>query len=343
MMLRWKNSASVILAANLKHNSIGKSIPTSYDYKLLSVKRQKNSSFLPGNYVFPGGTVDVADLDVKWKHLYKKYGFDDSEFSSLFPKTNKTRPCIFEMESNDSQQLPKEISLRITAARETFEECGILLCKSAKKTASPGWINCYSLNQTSLEEWQKKVHKNATEFYNLCETLNCFPDLWALYEWGNWLTPTALNGKRFNTIFFIACLETIPVSNHDDIEIEELSWNFPNELISSSAKFKLAPPQVYEISRISKFNFFNDLLHYAIDFNKTGVDFKLPVIVKLSDGAVYLLPGDADYPANVNLTSFQQFDYANITIDQFRDATGAKHRMEFSKDLSKPRKLLQTC
>jgi nucleoside diphosphate-linked moiety X motif protein 19 len=75
-----------------------------------------------------------------------------------------------------------------------------------------------------LEYWQNKVHADANEFYNMCETLQCLPNIWVLYEWGNWLSPTFIpTKKRFNTAFFFTCLSQIPNSKVESNEIEDLT------------------------------------------------------------------------------------------------------------------------
>lgn len=112
------------------------------------MKRHRNSSFLPDNYVFPGGNIEPSDADLKWKELYKKLGFDNDSFTSLFPNT-KSRPPIFKQKSE--YELPREISLRITAIRETFEECGILICRNnMKKGVLAEWAENYSGNEKSI-------------------------------------------------------------------------------------------------------------------------------------------------------------------------------------------------
>lgn len=74
--------------------------------------------------------------------------------------------------------------------------------------------------------WQSKVHNDATEFLTLCEKLECYPDLWALHEWRNWLTPTTLSTKRFNTIFYLACMSMIPYAEYETIEMEDLKVRY---------------------------------------------------------------------------------------------------------------------
>lgn len=72
-----------------------------------------------------------------------------------------------------------------------------------------------------MKKWQKKIHNDATEFYRMCEGLKCYPDVWALHEWANWLTPI-IRPKRFDTIFFMACMESQPDAHYDSSEMEDL-------------------------------------------------------------------------------------------------------------------------
>jgi len=102
---------------------------------------------MPGLYVFPGGTVDPADVNLKWYEYFSAFGLDNDRLASLVPKT-VSRPQIFQSKENE---LFREISLRITAIRETFEECGILLCRRNKDgDAHSSWVEHVS---------SKKLHK----------------------------------------------------------------------------------------------------------------------------------------------------------------------------------------
>jgi len=74
-----------------------------------------------------------------------------------------------------------------------------------------------------MQTWQNKVHNDATEFLNLCQKLECYPDLWALHEWRNWLTPTyEYKTKRFNTAFYLACISHMPYAEYEAIEMDDL-------------------------------------------------------------------------------------------------------------------------
>lgn len=49
----------------------------------------------------------------------------------------------------------------------------------------------------------------------------------------------------------------------------------------------------------------------------------------MSDGIVYLLPGDSLYPDGVSLTDKMEIDKPNMTISEYRYLAHVKNRMEF--------------
>ncbi|KOX69329.1 Nucleoside diphosphate-linked moiety X motif 19, mitochondrial [Melipona quadrifasciata] len=257
-MNAWRESASLILAARHTKRYI-RSSSTKYNYNLLCMKRHQNSKFMPNAYVFPGGVTSPSDADLKWHNLYSAFGFDTNSFTSLRPNTSN-RPQIFKFKPNE---LPKEISLRITAIRETFEECGILLCKQSRE--------------------------DKREDFGWAQYMN---NLWSLYEWSNWLTPTFFS-ERYDTAFYLACVSTVPQTICEVKEMEDLKWDMPGNYLFSSPDVTLPLPQQYEIARIAKFESIHNLLDFAIDRSKIGVLLNLPVKIELQDGKVLVLPGDS--------------------------------------------------
>ncbi|KOC66509.1 Nucleoside diphosphate-linked moiety X motif 19, mitochondrial [Habropoda laboriosa] len=288
-MKAWKESASLILAARQK--CIRPSATNfQYNYNLLCMKRHAKSKFMPSTYVFPGGVIEPSDADLKWDKLFSTFGFDANSFKTLSPNTS-VRPQIFKSGPNE---LPREISLRITAIRETFEECGILICKQSRDDSMQfGWAGRIEISENELQSWQTRVHNDAREFYTLCENFKCYPDLWSLYEWSNWLTPTYFVGRRFNAVFYFACVPVVPQTICEVTEMEDIKWDMPGNLLFSASKIALPPPQQYEIARIAKFESIDNLLDFAIERSKIGVLLNLPVKVELQDGKVHVLPGDS--------------------------------------------------
>ncbi|EZA57441.1 hypothetical protein DMN91_008749 [Ooceraea biroi] len=326
-MKAWRDAASLILAARHGQKYNRSVAATTHNYNLLCLQRHHKSHFMPGSYVFPGGVVDPADADVKWRELFAAFGFDDGSLASLIPRV-ATRPLIFRPRQNE---LPREITLRITAIRETFEESGVLICRRRRDGGDAGisiWARHMSMPKNELQTWQSKVHKDATLFFELCEKLQCCPDLWALHEWSNWLTPTVMPTTRYNTIFYMACLPFKPNAKYEANEMEGLKWETPQNLMMDSTV--LPPPQKYTIAQLAGLKDIDNLLDSAVERNKEGVQLYLPIFVQLKDGTVSVLPGDTVYPKEVNLLEKQIIiDKSDVTIDEYREMTPMKNRLEF--------------
>ncbi|KAL6261597.1 hypothetical protein P5V15_006684 [Pogonomyrmex californicus] len=320
-MKAWQDAASLILAA--RHGTSRAVPPAVHNYKLLCLKRHQKSNFMPGLYVFPGGTVDPADANLKWQEHFAAFGLDNDKLTSLISKV-ASRPQIFQSRENE---LPKEVSLRITAIRETFEECGILMCRHKDSNTPSSWAEYVSVPKDELLMWQSKVHDNATEFFNLCQKFECYPDLWALHEWRNWMTPTTAYEKRFNTAFYLACLSHMPYAKYEAIEMEDLKWDTPENFSSMGITFP--PPQQYEIAKLIKLKNIDDLLDIAVKRNKEGAQLYLPVRIHLKDGFMHVMPGDTLYPKEVSLSEKQVIDKSDITIEEFTKTSPVKNRTHF--------------
>lgn len=144
----------------------------------------------------------------------------------------------------------RDISLRITAIRETFEELGILICKSKEQLKDSSTIYSNILRNFDVESWQKKVYSDASNFLKLCEELNVVPDLWSLHEWSAWLTPTFKRSKRwisqnlfkfhlvykifsffrFETVFYL-----VGVNEQPDIQVQ--NDEVQQSLVTLNSKF----------------------------------------------------------------------------------------------------------
>lgn len=128
----WRESASVILSAKTQ-------FPTAnlFNYKILSLKRSAKSGYMPSNFVFPGGNISKNDSHPDWLRLFEKFGFPQDSFNDLVPKKNV--PQI--LKSNKNSSVSKHLSFRLCAIRETFEESGILLCRSPGRNAQSTWTS----------------------------------------------------------------------------------------------------------------------------------------------------------------------------------------------------------
>ena len=181
-------------------------------------KRSPAIAFAPDHYVFPGGTFDFnGDDSIEWLNYFHSFGVmnEDLEKLSLQHLSNRPSPLM-----TNAGNIKRDISLRITAIREAFEEVGILLCLNRKelrgKSKSTGTLN----HDFDRLHWQKKVHNNGKEFLNLCKCLDVIPDLWSLYEWSIWRSPPAAR-KKYDTVIYMVALEEQPLLLLEPSEVEE--------------------------------------------------------------------------------------------------------------------------
>ncbi|KAK4703401.1 hypothetical protein P7C70_g2819, partial [Phenoliferia sp. Uapishka_3] len=165
-------SASVILIAPLQERTLD-----GYDYRVLLLKRHTKSSTFVSAHVFPGGHVDPIDSSNVWDPLYPD------------EKDARIR------------------HLKLCAARECFEECGILLEESNGGKGKEIWAG---VSEEDRRMWRDKVHGNGHSFFDLFEYLSASgttskPSLSKLQYRANWITPR-MNSRRFDTHFFVSVL-----------------------------------------------------------------------------------------------------------------------------------------
>lgn len=244
----WREASSLIITSRLSLHDVvakGKNLatvmssatwnyankPSVADYKLLMVKRSGLSSFMANAFVFPGGLVEVADYSPLWWSVFEKLGFGRKELLDFCSKFNGQRPSMVTSpvtltskgaEPNEDY-LPPDIALRIAALRETFEETGILLLTNpALETTQEATTHTILTQNIDIQTWQNKVHDDAYAFLDLCLESHMVPDIWSLYEWSDWLTPTSVGHRRYDTMFYLCCLPRQPDVLLDNGEVTVL-------------------------------------------------------------------------------------------------------------------------
>ncbi|GAA6217691.1 nucleoside diphosphate-linked moiety X motif 19 [Lates japonicus] len=328
----WKEAATLILAAGHRlgvdtlssrtplGSSHGRShLPhrSSFDYDVLLLKRSSKSRFMPNAYVFPGGLVDSSDFSSEWLDIFKSFRNSPSFGLRSVKQPAETRPPIFATDRLKlGSPIPGEVAFRICALRETFEESGVLLVvpkpeeKSLLKSVEDGCVidkapHCKAdeLRSGELTKWRTLVNQNPSNFVRMCRELEVLPNIWALHEWGNWLTPADRYGvKRFDTAFFICCLQETPHTLQDEKEIVRFQWSTPSEVLQSyrAQEFWIAPPQFYELSRMCRYPSLNDLHSFSSRRATEGCEQWLPVVVTRDEHYISLLPGDKLYPSDTS-------------------------------------------
>ncbi|KAF4529866.1 hypothetical protein B566_EDAN018117 [Ephemera danica] len=317
-MRKWRDASTVLVAAR---HAAGKGC----DYRVLTARRNVESSFMPNSHVFPGGALDPADCGSEWERLHSalgiRLGLHDNELVS-WGKLNVFRTPL-------NEYLPRYVSLRIAAVREAFEECGFLLCRRAGDSAPSATQLGRSMTPENTSELQKQLRDGALKFHDLCQRLQCFPDVWSLHETRNWLTPVHLP-KRFDTAFFLVCLEQQPSTVMDEHEVTEIRWSTPEALLAEHYKgtLWLPPPQHYEMGKLSRFTKIEVLNEAAAKGHFRSNQCFMPVVVSLKDGFAFVLPGDELYDAATQDGS----QFSEETIAELRARCKKMRRLERHED-----------
>lgn len=268
----WKEAATVILAAGTKYKQSAGSLwrepsafgsgltnqtvpPKSlFDYEVLLLKRSGKSGFMPNAYVFPGGLVDPSDFSSEWLEVFKAFRHLPQFGIAPVKQPQDARPPIFTTDRKQfGSPIPGDVAFRICAMRETFEESGVLLVLTSEEantlnTGEQGGEN-NSVTRSALTalsdrwdkslvaKWRSLVLENSSNFIRMCRELECLPNIWALYEWGNWLTPVrgSLQQRRYDTAFYMCCLKDVPDTLQDLKEIELYKVAYVFQFISPHA------------------------------------------------------------------------------------------------------------
>lgn len=170
--------------------------------KVLTIIRASNLNYLPDALVFPGGNFDKNDEHVDWLSIIPI----EEQNVNLNSKISSTA------------QVSRALSSRITAIRETFEECCILLCKRYNdpkiSKVTPLFIN-------DSKRWRQKIRTNSYEFLNLCRSYRCYPDVRGLYFISTWITPPHFT-RRYNCKFFAAVTDYVVDGDIDTTEVQSM-------------------------------------------------------------------------------------------------------------------------
>ena len=155
------------------------------------VVRHRAIEFASGALVFPGGKVDAQDADPAWAEL---------------------APARFPAEQR---------ALRVAAAREAFEEAGLVL---ARRRGSPTLLTAE--DALRLERYRSPLIRGETTFFALLrsEGLTLASEL--MIPFAHWITPEGLP-KRFDTHFFLVAAPVGQLGAHDGSESVEGLWIAP--------------------------------------------------------------------------------------------------------------------
>jgi len=190
---------------------------TADGIKVFLMRRHSAMEFVAGVMVFPGGGVDDRDrnADVAW------FGPEPGWWAERFG----VEPDLAE-------------ALVCAAARETFEESGVLFAGPADDP--DGIVGDASIYRES----RQALADSSLSFGDFLRRENLVLRADLLRPWANWVTPKEERTRRYDTYFFVGALPDGQRADGDNTETDRAGWTTPAEGLDDFANSRtfLLPP-----------------------------------------------------------------------------------------------------
>jgi 8-oxo-dGTP pyrophosphatase MutT (NUDIX family) len=184
------------------------------------MRRHSAMDFVAGVMVFPGGGVDDRDrnADIAW------FGPEPGWWAERFG----VAPDLAE-------------ALVCAAARETFEESGVLFAGPA---VSPDGENRIVSDASVYREARAALEDRSLSFGDFLRKENLVLRADLLRPWANWVTPKEERTRRYDTFFFVGALPEGQRADGDTTEADRAFWTTPQAALDEFADGKtfLLPP-----------------------------------------------------------------------------------------------------
>lgn len=251
--------------------------------EVFMLRRNPNSAFVGGVWVFPGGAVDPADtgdpmLDERC------VGRGDAEASRLLGLDRGG------------------LAFWVAAIRESFEEAGVLLAH----TEAGEFVSFTDPEaEARFAEHRVAVDRGERRLAEVCRDEQLRLAVGELHYFSHWITPVG-PPRRFDTRFFVSRAPAEQQPLHDDGETVASLWTRPADALAAhqAGEIDLILPTIKNLAAIAPFATADDLLGAAAAVAE--VPTMLPVVVEAPDddspdmaiggkGVRILLPGDDGY------------------------------------------------
>ncbi len=197
--------------------------------EVFMVQRVVQSDFMPGAYVFPGGSVTKDDSAAEL-----------AEGVCAPVATSATDP--------EGRTLPGK-GARAAAIRELFEEAGILLAYRAEKL-----LAISDQDAAGFDTYRKAFHERQASLVEMAHAEHLTLATNLLDYFAHWITPEGMP-KRFDTHFFLTTAPAEQQAAHDHLETSEGIWISPVEALArfERKEFPLVFATIYQLRELAAF------------------------------------------------------------------------------------------
>ncbi|CAM3432399.1 NUDIX hydrolase [Mycobacterium frederiksbergense] len=199
---------------------------TPASLEIFLMRRHSAMDFVAGVMVFPGGGVDERDrgTNIAW------YG---------------PEPTWWAERLNVDVDLAE--ALVCAAARETFEESGVLFAGAADDS------DILVDDASVYREQRAALANNSLSFADFlrAEKLVLRADL--LRPWANWVTPKEERTRRYDTYFFVGAIPDGQLADGENTESDRAFWSTPQAALDEFAEGRsfLLPPTWSQLDSVN--------------------------------------------------------------------------------------------
>ena len=249
--------------------------------EVLLLRRARNSGFVPGAYVFPGGRVDQGDAE-----------------PALIERTDGLRPEDAAARLGAVSGAVPPIAYYLAVVREAFEETGLLICRSGEGLLRPGsgpaaqgdpvdWIRGGMDDFRALQERNDLLGESVT-FADVLDRLGCRIAGDALLYIAHWITPVA-EPRRYDTRFFAAAVPPGREVSLDAREMTDSVWLTPSLALERNVQGSL--PMVFPtLKTLEDFRYFRTTSEALESLRSRPVHPILPRLVRTPTGIGIEMP-----------------------------------------------------
>lgn len=232
------------------------SLETPQKLEVLMVRRSAGMAFGASAWVFPGGKVAASDADPAWDDL------SDGDYDHY------------------------QRSLRIAAAREVFEESGLILATRDGRELDADACAGFDAMRSAVEADPALLIKLVREA-GLRLTLD------RLAPFAHWITPT-FEPRRFDTHFYLVHAPADQIVRHDGREAVDHEWVAPQDLLErrSQGGAKLMFPTRLNLEVLARSRTAAEAVAAARAQKVVTVE---PRVEERADGKVLVIPAEAGY------------------------------------------------
>ncbi len=231
--------------------------------EVFMVVRHRQIEFASGAIVFPGGSLDASDRDPRLPALSD--GADGLDQATL--------------------------ALRVAAAREAFEECGVLL---ARDPTTGNLVDGKRATQLG-ERYRARLEADEIGMADVAEAEGLRLALDQLVRYAHWVTPVHMR-KRFDTHFFLAPAPDDHDLTHDGNEAVDSVWISPAQALAEAADGRrtMIFATRLNLERLDRCSNVADAMARACD-EESGIVTVCPAMTMTEKGRLLTIPVEAGY------------------------------------------------